>query len=160
QGDQSNNLSPFYGAVAFTHDGQLDRPLSVTRLRYSTMVAPGTLRSIAPVTYHPFWNVYGQSEQMPVLPPEPIIQARTDNQVHGRMADCFAGVFTRIWYPYRGSSDWHASWQGTLLEDKLGTGGLMYRRNRYYDSESGRFTQEDPIGLAGGLNLYGFADGD
>jgi uncharacterized protein RhaS with RHS repeats len=32
-------------------------------------------------------------------------------------------------------------------------------RNRYYDPKTGRFTQEDPIGLAGGLNLYGFADG-
>jgi uncharacterized protein RhaS with RHS repeats len=28
------------------------------------------------------------------------------------------------------------------------------------DPGSGRFTQEDPIGLAGGLNLYGYADGD
>jgi len=33
-------------------------------------------------------------------------------------------------------------------------------RNRYYDPKTGRFTQEDPIGLAGGLNLYGFAAGD
>ncbi len=24
----------------------------------------------------------------------------------------------------------------------------------------GTFTEEDPIGLAGGLNLYGFANGD
>ncbi len=36
----------------------------------------------------------------------------------------------------------------------------MYRRNRYYDPVTGRFTQEDPLGLAGGLNLYGFAAGD
>jgi hypothetical protein len=36
----------------------------------------------------------------------------------------------------------------------------MYKRNRYYDPNTGRFTQEDPIGLAGGLNLYGFAGGD
>jgi uncharacterized protein RhaS with RHS repeats len=27
-----------------------------------------------------------------------------------------------------------------------------------YDPATGRFTQEDPIGLAGGLNLYGFAN--
>jgi len=33
-------------------------------------------------------------------------------------------------------------------------------RNREYDPLTGRFTQEDPIGLAGGLNLYGFANGD
>jgi hypothetical protein len=36
----------------------------------------------------------------------------------------------------------------------------MFRRNRYVDPNSGRFTQEDPIGLAGGMNLYGFASGD
>jgi len=33
-------------------------------------------------------------------------------------------------------------------------------RNRYYDPRTGRFTQEDPAGLGGGLNLYGFAAGD
>ena len=33
-------------------------------------------------------------------------------------------------------------------------------RDHAYDPHSGRFTQEDPIGLAGGLNLYGFANGD
>jgi uncharacterized protein RhaS with RHS repeats len=38
--------------------------------------------------------------------------------------------------------------------------GQMYMRNRYYDPQSGQFTQPDPIGLAGGLNAYGFADGD
>jgi len=31
---------------------------------------------------------------------------------------------------------------------------------RHYDPRKGTFTQEDPIGLAGGLNLYGFANGD
>ncbi|HUF27657.1 MAG TPA: RHS repeat-associated core domain-containing protein [Gemmatimonadaceae bacterium] len=38
--------------------------------------------------------------------------------------------------------------------------GIQYLRNRYFDPRTGRFTQEDPIGLAGGLNLYGFAGGD
>jgi hypothetical protein len=31
---------------------------------------------------------------------------------------------------------------------------------RHYDVGAGRSTQPDPIGLAGGLNLYGFAGGD
>jgi len=38
--------------------------------------------------------------------------------------------------------------------------GLQYKRNRFYDPGTGRFTQEDPIGLAGGLNSYGYANGD
>ena len=33
---------------------------------------------------------------------------------------------------------------------------LSFFRNRAYDQETGRWTQEDPIGLAGGLNLYQF----
>ena len=37
---------------------------------------------------------------------------------------------------------------------------MLYRRNRYFDPVSGRFTQQDPIGVAGGMNLYGFANGD
>ena len=49
---------------------------------------------------------------------------------------------------------------GTLLEEKQDGAGTLYRRNRQYDPTRGRFAQEDPIGLAGGLNLYGYANGD
>jgi uncharacterized protein RhaS with RHS repeats len=54
----------------------------------------------------------------------------------------------------------YPSWHGSLLEGKRNRSGLEYRRNRQYDPQAGRFTQEDPIGLAGGLNLFGFAGGD
>jgi RHS repeat-associated protein len=66
-------------------------------------------------------------------------------------------VFTRagIWVFF-----YSESWHGTLLEDKADRSATIYRRNRSYDPQSGRFTQEDPIGLAGGINLYGFAAGD
>ncbi|MFL5576193.1 MAG: RHS repeat-associated core domain-containing protein [Gemmatimonadaceae bacterium] len=52
------------------------------------------------------------------------------------------------------------SWFGSLLSRKADQSGLQYMRNRYYDPATGRFTQPDPIGLAGGLNAYGFAAGD
>ncbi len=35
--------------------------------------------------------------------------------------------------------------------------GLHYNLFRYYDPQVGRFTVQDPIGLAGGLNLYQYA---
>jgi RHS repeat-associated protein len=38
--------------------------------------------------------------------------------------------------------------------------GLYYVRARYYDLASQRFTQEDPIGYAGGSNLYAYGSGN
>jgi hypothetical protein len=37
---------------------------------------------------------------------------------------------------------------------------MLYRRNRYFNPSSGQFTQADPIGIAGGMNAFGFAGGD
>jgi RHS repeat-associated protein len=34
--------------------------------------------------------------------------------------------------------------------------GLSFYRNRFYDQATGRWTQEDPVGVAGGVNLYQF----
>jgi len=36
--------------------------------------------------------------------------------------------------------------------------GLHYYRARWYDGNLGRFISEDPIGLAGGINTYGYVD--
>ncbi|WP_306475297.1 RHS repeat-associated core domain-containing protein, partial [Erwinia amylovora] len=35
--------------------------------------------------------------------------------------------------------------------------GLHYNLFRYYEPDVGRFTTQDPVGLAGGLNLYAYA---
>ena len=44
--------------------------------------------------------------------------------------------------------------QGQYLDRET---GLHYNLFRYYDPDCGRFTQQDPIGLAGGINLYQYA---
>ncbi len=36
--------------------------------------------------------------------------------------------------------------------------GLHYNYHRYYDPSIGRYITPDPIGLSGGINLYGYAD--
>ena len=36
------------------------------------------------------------------------------------------------------------------------TGGIFFMRNRYYDARRGKFLQKDPIGIAGGVNLYAY----
>ena len=45
-------------------------------------------------------------------------------------------------------------YQGQHLDRET---GLHYNTFRYYDPDTGRFTQPDPIGLLGGYNLYQYA---
>jgi RHS repeat-associated protein len=52
------------------------------------------------------------------------------------------------------------AWGGNIIDTQQDGSGLIYKRNRYYDPASGRFTQVDPIGLGGGLSAYGFGGGD
>ncbi len=68
------------------------------------------------------------------------------------------GTLTGGTSAYPGEAYDRARWKGAL---SLGAeANLYYMRNRWYDTRTGRFLSEDPIGLAGGLNLYAFAGGD
>lgn len=45
---------------------------------------------------------------------------------------------------------------GVMMDEN----GLYHMQSRYYDPEAKRFISEDPLGLAAGLNLYGYVAGD
>jgi RHS repeat-associated protein len=50
--------------------------------------------------------------------------------------------------------------QGTMLGVGVQSSGLYYYRARTYSPTLGRFLQPDPIGYAGGANLYAYVDND
>jgi RHS repeat-associated protein len=108
----------------------VDQPLSVTRYAYRDR--PGTGQPTCP-------SPGDTTSARCVLVQWPLLRSAYDRN--------------------RGGLVW-PSWQGSLLEAKRDGSGWEYTRARVYDPQTGRFTQEDPIGLAGGLNLYGFAHGD
>jgi len=66
--------------------------------------------------------------------------------------DCFGNVLTEA---ASLSNDFKFS---TKQADKRGQ--LIDFGARWYDPEVGRWTQRDPLGVAGGLNLYGYCNGN
>jgi RHS repeat-associated protein len=168
----------YIGRVLYTHGPGIDHPLAMMRMEYSDSL-PG------PITIYPHENwkgAYdlGSYDGQSLNAPCKIVGYR--NGTHTEFQTWVPG-------PGETSSppdtlynclkvDWPAphlwltnrirennqvgaeSWNGSLIDGMRDATGQMYMRNRYYDPASGRFTQEDPIGIAGGLNVYGFANGD
>jgi RHS repeat-associated protein len=58
------------------------------------------------------------------------------------------------------ASDKHTGLGFTGAGSPTASGGYTYLRNRWYDPATGRFLTQDPIGLAGGTNLYAYAGND
>jgi len=132
--------APNYGTVGYVHVLGIDHPVQEMDGR----------------VIHYNWRGLGESSSW----------------ANGNPADCelMTGTCTTIAWPagqgvyYRRATDPYSglqvTWIGSLPANGANTTGQLYRRNRYFDQASGRFSQEDPIGLAGGLNLYGLASGD
>jgi len=135
------------GTVAYVHGPGLDQPLAIldSRVGMDGRVPHGN------------WRGLGESSSW------------TD----GTPADCslMGGPCTLINWPAgqgvyfekpqsQSGPSQPATWVGSLVANGEDGTSLLYRRNRFYDPASGQFTQQDPIGIGGGLNVYGFAAGD
>ncbi len=126
----------FFGQVRYTNAGAVDAPLMIAKQGVATFV--------------PQANWAGVYEDGTVLSGSlgytwPGLQQNFYMESDARFAPIYANM-----------------WIGDVIDGSGGAdpAGTVYFRNRYYDPRAGQFTQQDPIGLAGGLNVYGYASGD
>jgi RHS repeat-associated protein len=161
-GNNTYDPNPRVGRVLLTHGPGIDQPLSVIRMGYREWQdQPSPWNTFAVI---PLWNTEGRAPYMlfsngarnlpPSFAPGGARQLKTLWNL-GRNA--YGPSNNSVVLPSEGPD---VVWMGGVIADQQDASGLLYRRNRYYDPQTGRFTQEDPIGLAGGLNAYGFANGD
>jgi RHS repeat-associated protein len=150
-----------YGLTTYTFGLELDRPVSVIRANWVGAYGPDgtkhTPQGMPPMAFYPHYLDNGQP-----------YTAGFDDGLISRCASTSDGQrcltpslnFRADFLPWAQGSYVESVWLGSLLSDKQDKTGTFYRRNRVYDPLTRQFTQEDPLGLAGGLNVYGFAGGD
>jgi RHS repeat-associated protein len=137
--------APYFGVVEYINGPELDKPLAVIDVDQQVHVL------------NPNWRGTFESSVTPM----------------GGGADCslLQGSCQRVAWPagqavyqrplpIENSFSLPITWMGSLLTDQQDGTGHLFRRNRYFDPDAGRFTQEDPAGLTAGANLYAFAGGD
>ncbi|HTD62983.1 MAG TPA: RHS repeat-associated core domain-containing protein [Gemmatimonadaceae bacterium] len=153
----------YWGRVAYTNGPFTDQPLGITRLDYTSRELDDEVNSASASTvvfpafeFLPLWNYHGV-----------MYGAIFADGTHSHCVSAAEGPRCAVVNILLGDVPYNASanvafraWHGSLVEDKTDKTGTHYRRERLYDPNTGRFTQEDPAGLAGGLNAYGFGSGD
>jgi RHS repeat-associated protein len=130
------------GHVGYVHAGGLDAPL-------------GIIRNGEGIVLHRNWKglamfTTDEDGNQTTCAPDPFTNCAVVS---------FPGASWGLTQGYKGAFDVQP-WYGSLAMGQQDRSGLTYKRNRYYDPGTGQFTQQDPIGIAGGLNLYGYANGD
>jgi RHS repeat-associated protein len=142
------------GVVSYFQAGGIDRPLTIWKSGVGSVVTHQSWRGqFARGTFGMGASrPAGQSTECEESPP-----------TNGCLPIQWPGWNTSAWSqeaakPHTTGSD--RFWFGSLSVGMRDASGQQYMRNRYYNPQTGQFTQPDPIGLAGGLNSYGFAAGD
>jgi RHS repeat-associated protein len=151
-----------YGRVAYTHGGGIDDPVDILRMGFDTLFQGA--QQIVPL---PDWRggfdiftLAGGAEHVCTVQPANTtwqnspglcFQVEPTDQQYGAFHQDLMLPVASLFLPF---------WSGSLFSGRRDPTNQIFLRNRYYDPQTGRFTQEDPIGLAGGLNAYAFANGD
>jgi RHS repeat-associated protein len=140
------------GQVSYFQAGGIDRPLTIWKQDVGTIVTHQSWRGqFARGTFGEGPRA-GESSDCEEYPP-----------TNGCLPVRWPGWNTSAWSQEAAREETTGSdefWFGSLSVGMRDASGQQYMRNRYYNPQTGQFTQPDPIGLAGGLNSYGFAAGD
>ncbi len=149
--------NPYYGRVMYTPGLIIDQPLAVTRWELQDSIqATAQFERYSPFTFLPHWNLRGMADMGTFTDGGASVCGLSS--IPGR---CATVAWPFGWTVYQQRTFGKPLvWHGTVIDQKRDGSALLFRRNRYLDASGGRFSQEDPIGLAGGTNLYGFAKGD
>jgi len=161
-------ISAFMGRIAYVASPTVDQPLELIRLNLEAQVPNigGLTTSCQGESYYDYFKWPGPLVYAPVYDWRGVAD-------EGTLANGAARSYTATGEGAFAQPPWQDivdnfnrfgvgvdQWFGEVVTQKKDGSGQMYRRNRFYDPQTGLFTQEDPAGLAGGLNAYGFADGD
>jgi len=137
--------NPMWGRVGYTFGLALDQPLSLVRVGYRMReLSSVSLKTWAPFVVVPQWNARGMAENGSFAD-----GAYEKCEVDAGVTRCVEVPWPHGWFSMGRRSYVPKAWHGTLIEGKRDQSSLLYRRNRMVDPNTGRFTQQDPIGLAG-----------
>jgi RHS repeat-associated protein len=129
----TSTVSAHYGRIAYVHGGGIDAPLALDR--NGSVIIPHA-------SYRGFYDAGTDSLGAAVMTGINWVGAERTPFMDNPPPTTLNG------------------WGGSLIAGMQDQSGLMYRRNRYYDTGVGRFTQPDPIGSAGGPNAYSYPAND
>jgi RHS repeat-associated protein len=156
--ENDNSTGAQFGRVGYTHGAGIDQPLEIIRIGFTPNVdaSYGISTWNGPYPIMPYTDWHGAMDGATTATGRQIPCNTTENL-------CSEGIWPasnmNAFYSPNAAVD-HQAWFGSLTTGNADASGLMYMRNRYYNPQTGTFTQPDPIGIAGGLNVYGYVSGD
>jgi RHS repeat-associated protein len=136
-----------YGVVAYLHGDEIDAPLALARARSA---------DVKRLLLHRDWQ---GSIDFATLPGGEISDCGRPGAVENCESIAWPGLNMSVGFQ-KPVTNLGTDWWGTLASGNVNETGMIDLRARQYDPTTGTFLEEDPLGLAGGMNTYAFGGGD